>query len=40
MKDLGEASFILEIKVYRDRLKRMLGLSNRGGAEEVQHDEL
>ena len=27
MKDLGEASFILEIKVYRDRSNRMLGLS-------------
>ena len=27
MKDLGEASFILEIKVYRDRPNRMLGLS-------------
>ena len=27
MKDLGEASYILEIKIYRDRSKRMLGLS-------------
>ena len=27
MKDLGEAFFILEIKVYRDRPNRMLGLS-------------
>ena len=27
MKDLGEASFILGIKVYRDRPNRMLGLS-------------
>ena len=27
MKDLGEASFILKIKVYRDRPNRMLGLS-------------
>ena len=26
MKDLGEASFILGIKIYRDRSKRMLGL--------------
>ena len=26
MKDLGEASFILDIKIYRDRSKRMLGL--------------
>ena len=27
MKDLGEASYILDIKIYRDRSKRMLGLS-------------
>ena len=27
MKDLGEASYILGIKVIRDRQKRMLGLS-------------
>ena len=27
MKDLGEASFILRIKVYRDKPNRMLGLS-------------
>ena len=27
MKDLGEASFILEMKIYRDRSKRLLGLS-------------
>ena len=27
MKDLGEASYILGIKVYRDRSKRLLGLS-------------
>ena len=27
MKDIGEASYIFEIKVYRDRSKRMLGLS-------------
>ena len=27
MNDLGEASYILEIKVYRDRSKRILGLS-------------
>ena len=27
MKDLGEASFMLGIKIYRDRSKRMLGLS-------------
>lgn len=27
IKDLGEASYILEIQIYRDRSKRMLGLS-------------
>ena len=27
MKDLDEASYILSIKLYRDRLKKMLGLS-------------
>ncbi|GKC98982.1 retrotransposon protein, putative, ty1-copia subclass [Tanacetum coccineum] len=27
MKDLGEASFILGIKIYRDRSKRLIGLS-------------
>ena len=27
MKDLGEASYILEMKIYRDRSKKMLGLS-------------
>ena len=27
IKDLGEASYILGIKVYRDRSKRMIGLS-------------
>ena len=27
MKDLGEASFILGIKIYRDRSKRLLELS-------------
>ena len=27
MMDLGEASYILGIKIYRDRFKRMLGLS-------------
>ena len=26
MKDMGEASCILKIKIYRDRSKRMLGL--------------
>ena len=27
MKDLGEATYILGIKIYRDRTKRLLGLS-------------
>ena len=27
MKDLGEPSYILGIRIYRDRSKRMLGLS-------------
>ena len=27
MKDLGEATYILRIRVYRDRLKRIIGLS-------------
>ena len=27
MKDLGEASYIFGMKIYRDRSKRMLGLS-------------
>ena len=30
MKDLGEASYILGIKIYRDRSKKMLGLSQSG----------
>ena len=35
MKDLGEASYILEIKVYRDRSKRMLGLSQKQYKKEM-----
>jgi hypothetical protein len=27
MKDLGEAAYILGIKIYRDRLRRLIGLS-------------
>jgi len=29
MKDLGEAAYILGIKIYRDRSKRLIGLSPR-----------
>ena len=35
MKDLGEASYILDIKVYRDRSKRLIGLSQHMYIEEV-----
>ena len=28
MKDLGEAAYILGIKIYRDRCKRLIGLSH------------
>ena len=35
MKDLGEASFTLGIKIYRDRPNRMLGLSQKMYIEEV-----
>ena len=27
MKDLGEADYILSIKIYRDRSRRLIGLS-------------
>ena len=29
MKDLGEVAYILGIKIYRDRLRRLTGLSQR-----------
>ena len=35
MKDLREASYILGIKVYRDRSKRMIGLSQHMYIEKV-----
>ena len=35
MKDLGEASYIFKIKIYRDRSKRMLGLSQKLYIEKV-----
>ena len=41
MKDLGEATYILKIRVYRDRSKRIVSLSQsfflEKGVEEVQH---
>ena len=27
MKDLGEAAYILGVKIYRDRSRRLIGLS-------------
>jgi hypothetical protein len=35
MKDLGKASFILEIEIHRDRRKRILGLSQKTYLENV-----
>jgi len=35
MKDLGEASFILEIEIHRDRRKGVLGLSQKAYLEKV-----
>ncbi|KAL0455909.1 UNVERIFIED_CONTAM: Retrovirus-related Pol polyprotein from transposon TNT 1-94 [Sesamum latifolium] len=35
MKDLGEASYILGIKIYRDRSRRMLGLTQSSYIEKV-----
>ncbi|KAL0319889.1 UNVERIFIED_CONTAM: Retrovirus-related Pol polyprotein from transposon TNT 1-94 [Sesamum radiatum] len=35
MKDMGEASYILGIKIYRDRSKRMLGLTQSPYIEKV-----
>ena len=35
LKDLREASYILGIKVYKDRLNRMLGPLHKGSTEEV-----
>ena len=35
MKNLGEASYIFKIKIYRDRSKRMLGLSQKLYVEKV-----
>ena len=35
MKDLGEASYILGIQIYRDRSQRLLGLSQSGYIDKV-----
>ncbi|GKA17883.1 retrotransposon protein, putative, ty1-copia subclass [Tanacetum coccineum] len=35
MKDLGEASFILGIKIYRDRSKRLIGLSQNAYMDKI-----
>ena len=35
MKDLGEANYILGIKLWRDRKNRMLGLSQAGYIDKV-----
>nr|GFD40479.1 retrotransposon protein, putative, Ty1-copia subclass [Tanacetum cinerariifolium] len=35
MKDLGEAAYILEIKIYRDRSKRLIGLCQSAYIEEI-----
>ncbi|GJY84650.1 retrotransposon protein, putative, ty1-copia subclass [Tanacetum coccineum] len=35
MKDLGEAAFILGIKIYRDRSKRLIGLSQYAYLDEI-----
>ena len=35
MKDLGEAAYILGIKIYRDRSQRLLGLSESGYIDKV-----
>jgi hypothetical protein len=35
MKDLGEASFVLGIKIHRDRRKKVLGLSQKAYLEKV-----
>ena len=35
MKDLGEANYILGIKLWRDRKNRMLGLSQAGYIDKI-----
>ena len=35
MKDLGEAAYILGIKIYRDRSRRLIGLSQSTYLKEI-----
>ena len=35
MKDLGETAYILGIKIYRDRSRRLIGLSQRTYLDKV-----
>jgi hypothetical protein len=35
MKDLREATYILDIKIYRDRSKRLIGLSQDGYIDKI-----
>ncbi|KAK4406418.1 hypothetical protein Sango_0648300 [Sesamum angolense] len=35
MKDLGDASYILDIKTYRDRFRRILGMTQASYTEKV-----
>ena len=35
MKDLGEAAYILGIKIYRDRSRRLIGLSQSAYLDKV-----
>ena len=35
MKDLGEASYVIDIKIHRDKSQRVLGLSQKAYIEKV-----
>jgi len=37
MKDMGEAAYILEIRIYRDRLNKIIGLSQDTYIDKVLH---
>ncbi len=37
MKDLGDASYILGMRIYRDRSRRMIGLSQSTYIDKVLH---